>query len=150
MKTNEEISREAAFIEHHIGPWRAEWYAKSITECGDHSEAGLWKCRFREVVLEYAREVAKLKADLLERAESQAERREKRQGEGHMSEPFDSRGFSVGDAVSKVGGDYRFDGVVVAAFAKRSGLVRYVVEDDRGILHIFSSRNLERAEAAGK
>ena len=50
--------------------------------------------------------------------------------------------FSVGDLVSKTGGDYKFDGVVVAAFVKLSGQQRYVVEDDRGILHIFSSKNL--------
>ena len=51
--------------------------------------------------------------------------------------------FGVRQAVEKVGGDYRFEGVVVAAFAKLSGVVRYVVEDDRGILHIFSEANLE-------
>lgn len=50
--------------------------------------------------------------------------------------------FKVGDKVSKVGGDYTFDGVVVAAFQKLSGKTRYVVEDDRGILHIFSGKNL--------
>lgn len=51
--------------------------------------------------------------------------------------------YHVGDEVSKIGGDYRFDGIVVAAFNKLSGAVRYVVEDDRGILHIFSSKNLK-------
>jgi hypothetical protein len=51
-------------------------------------------------------------------------------------------GFRVGDPVAKVGGDYRFDGIVVAVFAKLSGARRYVVEDDRGILHIYSDRNL--------
>ena len=40
--------------------------------------------------------------------------------------------FKIGDKVSKVGGDYKFDGVVVAAFEKLSGVVRYVVEDARG------------------
>ena len=50
--------------------------------------------------------------------------------------------FAVGAVVRKVGGDYTFVGVVVAVFAKRSGQVRYVVEDDRGILHIFSEKNL--------
>lgn len=53
--------------------------------------------------------------------------------------------FSVGDVVSKVGGDYTFDGKVVAAFVKTSGAERYVVEDDRWILHIFSERNLKAA-----
>ena len=52
--------------------------------------------------------------------------------------------FSVGDNVSKVGGDYRFDGIVRAVFAKGSGVIRLVVEDDRGILHIYSENNLEK------
>jgi len=52
--------------------------------------------------------------------------------------------FSVGDSVSKVGGDYRFDGVVRSVFTKASGVIRLVVEDDRGILHIYSEKNLEK------
>lgn len=52
----------------------------------------------------------------------------------------------VGDRVSKVGGDYTFEGVVVAAFKKLSGKKRYVCEDDRGILHIFGPANLKKAE----
>lgn len=48
----------------------------------------------------------------------------------------------TGDVVSKVGGDYTFDGTVRAVFEKGSGATRYVVEDDRGILHIFSRQNL--------
>lgn len=55
--------------------------------------------------------------------------------------------FSVGSKVSKVGGDYRFDGTVVAIFAKLSGLVRYVVEDDRGVLHIYSEKNLRHQDS---
>ena len=51
--------------------------------------------------------------------------------------------FTVGDLVEKVGGDYTFSGQVVAVFEKISGQVRIVVEDDRGILHIFSEKNLE-------
>jgi hypothetical protein len=53
--------------------------------------------------------------------------------------------FRHGDKVIKVGGDYRFAGTVVAAFEKLSGKPRYVVEDDRGILHIFGDANLEAA-----
>ena len=49
---------------------------------------------------------------------------------------------SVGDKVEKVGGDYRFDSTIVAVFKKLSGEVRVVAEDDRGILHIFSEKNL--------
>lgn len=51
--------------------------------------------------------------------------------------------FKVGDLVKKVGGDYRFDGTVVAKFTKLSGAVRFVVEDDRGVLHVYSEKNLE-------
>ena len=54
--------------------------------------------------------------------------------------------FNVGDKVSKVGGDYRFDGTVRAVFEKESGAIRLVVEDDRGILHIYSEKNLVHAQ----
>ncbi len=50
------------------------------------------------------------------------------------------------DKVSKVGGDYRFDGTIVAVFTKLSGVVRFVVEDDRGVLHIYSEKNLKIRE----
>jgi hypothetical protein len=50
--------------------------------------------------------------------------------------------FNIGDPVVKTGGDYRFEGEVVALFIKRSGQVRCVVEDDRGVLHIFSPKQL--------
>lgn len=53
----------------------------------------------------------------------------------------------VGSKVSKVGGDYRFDGTVVAVFVKLDSVnVRYVVEDDRGVLHIYSAKNLRFSE----
>jgi hypothetical protein len=52
----------------------------------------------------------------------------------------------VGQYVRKIGGDYRFDGIVRAVFAKGSGETRYVVEDDRGVLHIYSRKNLEGGE----
>lgn len=51
--------------------------------------------------------------------------------------------FNVGDKVSKVGGDYTFDGTVVSVFTKLSGVVRLVVEDDRGVLHVYSEKNLK-------
>ena len=54
--------------------------------------------------------------------------------------------FAVGDRVAKTGGDYHFAGAVVAGFAKRDGRSwRYVVEDDRGLLHIFSASQLARS-----
>lgn len=46
--------------------------------------------------------------------------------------------------VRKIGGDYRFDGTVVGIIAKLSGEIRYAVEDDRGIVHIFRREQLER------
>ena len=39
---------------------------------------------------------------------------------------------------SKTTGDYSFDGEVVAIIKKKSGAVRYVVEDDRGLLLIMN------------
>lgn len=48
-----------------------------------------------------------------------------------------------GDHVQKITGDYRFIGVVVARFTKRSGLIRIVVENNDGILHIFNEKQLE-------
>ena len=54
--------------------------------------------------------------------------------------------FEIGDRVKKIGGDYEFEGVVVAAFDKLSGKRRYVVEDDRGVLHIYSGWNLRPVE----
>lgn len=50
--------------------------------------------------------------------------------------------FKVGDKVEKVGGDYTFVGIVVSVFQKLSGAVRLVVEDDRGVLHVYSEKNL--------
>ena len=54
--------------------------------------------------------------------------------------------FEVGDRVEKVGGDYRYDGWIVAVVVKRSGQVRYVVEDERGLLFIFSEPDLRRVK----
>jgi hypothetical protein len=54
--------------------------------------------------------------------------------------------YNVGDVVSKTGGDYRFDGTVVSVFQKLSGVIRLVVEDDRGILHVYSEKNLKFSE----
>ena len=51
--------------------------------------------------------------------------------------------FKVSDRVEKIGGDYTFAGVVVSVFQKLSGMTRYVVEDDRGVLHVYSEKNLQ-------
>lgn len=50
--------------------------------------------------------------------------------------------FNLGEDVVKVSGDYHFEGVVVAVFRKKDGKPRYVVENEAGILHIFSNLNL--------
>ena len=50
---------------------------------------------------------------------------------------------TVGTRVEKVGGDYTFVGTVVAGFAKLNPAhIRYVVEDDRGVLHVYRAKNL--------
>lgn len=50
--------------------------------------------------------------------------------------------FKFGDKVKKVGGDYDFPGEVRAVVVKKSGQIRYVVEDDRRSLHVFNAENL--------
>lgn len=50
--------------------------------------------------------------------------------------------FKIGDLVEKVGGDYTFIGTVVSVFPKLSGAIRLVVEDDRGVLHVYSEKIL--------
>ena len=50
--------------------------------------------------------------------------------------------FPVESQVKKVTGDYTFEGEVVAAFQKLNGMERYVVQDDRGALHIYGPKNL--------
>ena len=53
--------------------------------------------------------------------------------------------------VVKTGGDYSFEGVVVARFHKLSGKERVVVENSDGILHIFNPTQLSpsKQEVAG-
>jgi transcription elongation factor len=53
-----------------------------------------------------------------------------------------SEEIKFGDKVKKVTGDYKFSGTVVSVFQKLSGQTRYVVENNDGILHIFSAANL--------
>ena len=50
--------------------------------------------------------------------------------------------FKIGDKVEKVGGDYEFQGTVVSVFKKISGLIRIVVEDNRGLLFIFNENSI--------
>ena len=54
--------------------------------------------------------------------------------------------FIVGQRVIKQGEDSRFEGQVVACFVKRDlKTLRYVVENDDGVLHIASERQLQLA-----
>lgn len=46
--------------------------------------------------------------------------------------------FRLGDQVIKTGGDYKYQGEIVGIVHKKSGQIRYVVEDDRGLLMIMS------------
>lgn len=59
-----------------------------------------------------------------------------------MEFPDHPDNFKIGQSVAKVIDRYTFKGVVRAVFTKNSGLVCYVVEDDRGVLHIYSHENL--------
>jgi hypothetical protein len=52
--------------------------------------------------------------------------------------------FKMGDHVIKHGEDSIFEGYIVAAFVKLNGkTVRYVVENDDGVLHIASEKQLK-------
>ncbi len=52
----------------------------------------------------------------------------------------------VDNKVFKSGGDYYFEGVVVAVFKKRNGVWRVVVENKDGVLHIFNPKQLGQIE----
>lgn len=54
--------------------------------------------------------------------------------------------YAVGDEVIKLQGDYFFTGEVRSVFTKKRGLIRYVVENPDGILHIFSEGQLDKRE----
>jgi hypothetical protein len=48
------------------------------------------------------------------------------------------------DRVLKVGEDSTFEGVIVSVFTKRNGrTIRYVIENDDGVLHIASLKQLK-------
>ena len=46
--------------------------------------------------------------------------------------------YPIGTKFEKVGGDYRFTGTIVASFTKLNGMVRYVGENEDGLLFIFN------------
>jgi hypothetical protein len=55
------------------------------------------------------------------------------------------KGFRVGDTVEVAGGDGLFEAEIVAAFPELWGTSRFVVEDRRGVLHIYGGGNLRPA-----
>lgn len=59
-----------------------------------------------------------------------------------MNQDFKPRNFEVGDRVFKMGGDYTFKGEIRSVFPKKSGVLRAVVENDDGILHIYNLTQL--------
>lgn len=48
----------------------------------------------------------------------------------------------IGQAIQKRSGDYRCDGWIMAIVTKRSGAVRYIVEDDRGMLLVMNAAQI--------
>jgi hypothetical protein len=50
----------------------------------------------------------------------------------------------TGRLVHKTTGDYKLRGNVRASFPKRNGAARVVVENDDGLLHIFSPSRFEQ------
>lgn len=53
----------------------------------------------------------------------------------------------IGRHYQKQGGDYQFEGICVAVFEKQSGVVRVVLEDERGLLFIFNPSQLKEKES---
>lgn len=64
--------------------------------------------------------------------------------------PIRIDGYGVGDHVEVVGGDHSFAGTIVAAFPKLWGAARFVVEDERGVLHIYGVKNFRTAGETGE
>lgn len=64
-------------------------------------------------------------------------------GMTELQKQFPASNSSVGSSVQKTTGDYKFNGIVVAEFEKLNGDKRLVVENEEGILHIFSEQNLK-------
>lgn len=54
--------------------------------------------------------------------------------------------YKTGDRVLKHTGDYQLEGTVLGAFETKAGKIRYVVEHDMGILHIYSDANLKQVD----
>ena len=57
-------------------------------------------------------------------------------------ELWTKRGFLAGDEVVAVGRDYRFTGIVIGHVWKLNGKMRFVAENDDGIMDIFALHEL--------
>jgi hypothetical protein len=68
-------------------------------------------------------------------------------GSRDRNQPISPRRIQIGDIVVKTTGDYIFMGEVCCEVIKRSGEVRYVVEDSRGLLMIMASHVLTVVKA---
>ncbi len=77
-----------------------------------------------------------------------------KQGWEDLADPHDiiaidrfGTSISRGDYVQKTTGDYRFEGFVLVVFKKLdpSPVIRLVVENKDGIVHIFSGSQLQKA-----
>lgn len=55
-------------------------------------------------------------------------------------------GWRRGTRVEKTGGDYRFEGRIMAIARTFGGATRIIVEDDRGLLFIFRPAQLARCK----
>ena len=58
----------------------------------------------------------------------------------HMS--MQKSKYKIGQRFKKEGGDYTFEGEIIAVFKKRSGAIRYAGEDDRGLIFIFNESSI--------
>lgn len=50
--------------------------------------------------------------------------------------------YKLEDKVKKTSGDYIYEGTIVGIVCKLNGTIRYVVEDNRGLLFIFNEAQL--------
>lgn len=54
--------------------------------------------------------------------------------------------FKIGDRIIKDSGDYTFEGEIRGYVLKKSGKIRYVAEDDRGLLFIFNASQIRKVD----
>lgn len=52
----------------------------------------------------------------------------------------------IGDRIIKDQGDYQFVGTIIGILTKRSGAIRYAIEDDRGLILIMNDKQFNIME----